>query len=193
MMTNMTLLSIIAGAISSIAFVPYILSILRYETKPHLVTWWLWTFLGATLTASYYSCGAPLHALIVPVVYMLGPLIVSLLGFKYGEYGANAFDLACFAGGICGILLWFLTGNAHLALYLNLFIDFCGAMPTIRKVAVDPRSENLTAWILFLVANVLNLISVPFDSLAIISYPLYMTLVTVIVTALMMKRFRLLA
>lgn len=189
----MTLLSIIAGVISSIAFLPYILSILRLETKPHLVTWGIWTFLGATLTISYYGSGAPLNALIVPVVYMLGPLIVTLMGLKYGEYGANAFDLACFAGGIGGILLWFLTGNPLVALYLNLFVDFCGSMPTIRKVAMNPRSENLTAWILFLIGNVLNLISIPFDSFAVISYPLYLTLVTVIVTSLMLKRFQLLA
>ncbi|MCE5319331.1 MAG: hypothetical protein LLG04_18445 [Parachlamydia sp.] len=189
----MTWLSILAGTISSFAFLPYILSILRHETKPHLVTWWIWTFLGAVITASYYASGAPLNALIVPIVYILGPLVVALLCFKYGEYGANAFDLSCFAGGIAGILLWLLTGNPALALYLNLIVDFCGAMPTIRKVALNPRSENLTAWILFLLGNVLNLMSIPYDSFAVMSYPLYMVLVTLIVTSLMLKRFQVLA
>lgn len=193
MMTDIPFISILAGAISGFAFLPYILSILRHETKPHLVTWWIWTFLGAALAASYYSSGAPLYAMIVPVVYVFGPLFVALLGFKHGEYGFNAFDLSCFAGGIGGILMWFLTGNPLVALYLNLFVDFCGALPTIRKVALNPRSENLTAWLLFLAGNALNLISIPLDSFAVISYPLYMTLVTVIINSLMLKRFQLLA
>lgn len=182
----------IAGVLSCLAFIPYIASILRGETRPHLITWWLWVFLGAILSASYYASGAPLFALIVPVVYVIGPLVVGLMALKYGDYGANAFDLSCFLGGVGGIALWIFTGNPVLALYLNLFVDFCGALPTIRKAAQDPLSENLSAWALFLIANTLNLLTILMDhlNLIVLSYPLYLFLITLIVTVLLLRRFQ---
>lgn len=191
-MADIPLPTLIAGALSCLAFIPYIASILRGETRPHLVTWWIWVFLGTILSFSYYASGAPLFALIVPVVYVLGPLAVGLMALRYGEYGANAFDLSCFLGGLGGMALWITTGNPVVALYLNLFVDFCGALPTIRKVARDPLSENLTAWILFLIANALNLLAILNSSFnfTVLSLPLYLFLITLIVTAFMMRRFK---
>lgn len=178
------------NSLSALGFIPYIFSILRHKTRPHLVTWSIWFFLGITLAASYFASGAPLPALLVPIIYVIGPFVIALLALKYGEYAYNFFDFACLLGGIAGIVLWMATGEPTLALYLNLFVDFCGSLPTLRKVALDPWSEDVTAWLLFLVANGLNLAAVPKDSLALISYPLYLFLIPVLVTMLMLRRLK---
>src|SRR5688572_11025851 len=87
----------VAGVVSFVAFVPYILAILRGETKPNRATWWIWTVVGFMLGASYYSSGAN-NTIWVPVSYIVGPLVTALLSIKYGEGGWNRFDKGCLLG-----------------------------------------------------------------------------------------------
>ncbi|MDB5190001.1 MAG: hypothetical protein JWN49_327 [Parcubacteria group bacterium] len=45
-------LGIFAGLISATAYIVYFVSILKGNSKPSRVTWWIWTFMGAILAAS---------------------------------------------------------------------------------------------------------------------------------------------
>src|SRR5207248_2703381 len=76
----------LAGAISFLGFVPYIIEIVQGKTRPNRATWWIWAVVGAMLCASSYASGAR-HALWVPLSYVIGPLATALLALKYGEGG----------------------------------------------------------------------------------------------------------
>lgn len=182
--------SLIAGILSVVAFIPYIASILRLNTRPHLVTWTLWTILGALLAASYYAAGATLAAIVVPLVYIIGPAVVALLALKYGDYGYNFFDIACFLTATAAFLCWIITGDPTLTLYIALLVDFCGALPTIKKVALHPDSEDKTAWLLFLVANTINLLTIPAFTWELMAYPLYLFFIPFLVTILMFRKYK---
>lgn len=175
-----------AGAIASVitvfAYIPYISSILRGETRPHLITWVVWSVLGAVLTASYYAAGATVAAIIVPALNVLGPVIISCLAIKYGEIGYQLFDVICFITALCGLIGWSVTGNPLFALYICLIVDFSGALPTIKKVAEDQSSENRPAWLLFLAANSINLCTIPEYRFELMAYPLYLFALPLIVT-----------
>jgi hypothetical protein len=48
----------LAGAISFLGFVPYIIEIAQGKTRPNRATWWIWAVVGAMLCASSYASGA---------------------------------------------------------------------------------------------------------------------------------------
>jgi len=165
----------LAGIISLIAFVPYIVSILRGKTKPNRATWWIWTVVGCMLAASYYLSGAK-ETIWVPVSYLVGPLATSLLSLKFGEGGWTRFDRWCLFGAGASLVLWLAFSSPLIALLINLFIDFLGALPTIRKVYFDQKSEDPIAWGLFFVGNTCNLFAIGSFDFAIVVYPIWMFL-----------------
>jgi len=167
----------VAGIVSLIAFIPYILAILRGETKPNRATWWIWTIVGFMLGASYFSSGAK-HTIWVPVSYIIGPFTVAILSIKYGEGGWTRFDRYCLFGTGMSVILWWIFSSPLIALLINLFIDFLGALPTIRKAYHKPESENHIAWILFFGGNIINLFAVEKWTFTIAVYPIFMFLLS---------------
>jgi hypothetical protein len=175
-----------AGVLSFVAFFPYIISILRGQTKPNRATWWIWTVVGIMLGASYYSSGAR-YTMWVPISYVVGPFIIALVAIKYGEGGWTRFDRGCLVGVGISLLAWWLLHSPQIALFINIFIDFLGALPTIRKAYENPLGEDRLAWIIFFLGNTANLLAVNSWSLTIISYPLYMLLSGGLITALVCR------
>lgn len=163
----------VAGAVSFIAFIPYIYSTLRGEMKPNRATWWIWTLVGVMLGASYYSSGAD-STIWVAVSYVIGPLVTAIISIKYGEGGWTRFDKWCLLGVGVSLLLWWVFNTPLVALVALIFIDLCGALPTVHKVYRDPTSENRLAWLLFVTGNTLNLHAVKIWIFAIAVYPVYM-------------------
>ena len=176
-----------AGIVSLAAFIPYILAILRGETKPNRASWWIWSVVGCMLAASYYSSGAS-HTMWVPVSYLIGPVVTALLSLKFGEGGWTGFARWCLGGSAASLLFWIATNEPMTALLVNLFIDFLGALPTIKKAYRDPKGEDRLAWTLFVTGSVLNLLAVDRLEFAILIYPLYMLFVTGFIWVLVLRR-----
>lgn len=171
-----------AGLLSFAAFVPYIISTLRGRTKPNRATWWIWTVVGFLLAVSYYSSGAR-HTIWVPVSYVLGPFITAVLSLKFGVGGWSFFDRGCLLGAGIGALAWWMFRTPLLALLINLFIDFLGALPTIRKAYSEPQGEDPAAWTLFFLGNTLNVFAVERWRFSIAVYPIYMFVLSGLILA----------
>ncbi|MBU0531580.1 hypothetical protein KJ910_03780 [Patescibacteria group bacterium] len=176
----------LAGIISLIAFVPYIVAILRRQTKPNRATWWIWTAVGLMLGSSYYFSGAS-HTIWVPVSYTVGPFITALLSIKYGEGGWTRFDRWCLIGAGVSLLLWVVFREPLVALTINLIIDLLGALPTIRKAYRKPEEEDRLAWLLFFLGNTCNMFAVEQWNYAIAAYPIYMFLVCGTIALLVLR------
>jgi len=175
----------IAGIIGFLAFFPYILGTLKGTTKPNKATWIIWAVLGIIIAASYWSAGARDTAW-TPIGYAFGIVVVAFLSLKYGEDGWTALDKWCLAGAGAGLVLWALTSEATLALYLTTIIDAIGGIPTIRKTYQRPESENRTAWLMFLAANSLNLLAISEWNLMVASYPVYVFVLSLIMNSLIL-------
>lgn len=178
----------IAGALSLLAFVPYILATLRGTNRPNRATWIIWTAVGLTLLVSYGAAGAK-ETIWVAVANVAAFGAVLGLSFKYGEGGWTPFDAACLFGAAFGFVLWWWFDSPVPTLFFGLFIDLMGALPTIRKSYVNPKSEDLFTWILFLAANAINLLAIREWDMIVASYPVYMIAITgVIVGVLAVRR-----
>lgn len=172
-LTCKTTLGRLAGVISLAAFIPYIRTTLRGETRPNRATWWIWTIVGVLLAASYYSLGAR-HTIWVPVSFVAGPLVTAILSIQHGEGGWSRLDRLSIAGAGISLLLWILTSSPLSTLLLNLLIDLCGAFPTLQKAYLRPEGEDRAAWSLFFVGNSFNLFAIDNWKWTVLTYPFYM-------------------
>jgi hypothetical protein len=176
----------IAGALSLLAFVPYIVAILRGQTTPNRATWWIWTTTGGVLLASYYFSGAE-TTIWVAVSYFVASLATAVLSIPYGEGGWTRLDRGCLLGAGTGLLLWWLFDSPVVALVATLGVDFSGAIPTIRKAYLAPHTEDRLAWALFIAGNTFNLLAVDRWEFAIAIYPIYMFLASGTISALVLR------
>lgn len=133
--------------------------------------------MGIIIATSYRAAGAN-STIWVPLTYVVGPLFTSLLAIKFGQGGWTRFDRICVLGAAASLGLWVGSRSPDLTLAINIGIDFLGALPTIRKSLIDPNGEDLLAWLLFLIANALNVLAIDRWSWQVMVYPSYMFLMT---------------
>lgn len=177
-------LGIIATIVVTAAYVPYIISIFRKETKPNRASWFIWAILGAITFTSYYSLGARST---VWYSLPLGTVITALLSIRYGVGGWNRFDGICLLGAFFGLVSWFISGNPFIALALVMVVDFFAYLPTIKKTYLNPLSENKAAWALFTLSGVLNFLAIDSWTVDIAAYPAYMLAFNFLVFFLTMR------
>lgn len=189
MITFANFFGIVAGVISFGAYILYIYSILKGETRPSRATWWILTVVGTVTGVSYYFSGA-VETIWVPVADVLGIFIIAVLSIKYGEGGLNIFDISCFVVAIFSLLLWYIFKTPIIALLLNLIMDFVGILPTIKKSYLEPTKESRLSWLLTFIGNVVNFGAVNIFTFGVLLYPIYMSISSGVVTLLLYKRPR---
>ena len=176
----------IAGVLSLAGFVPYWWAIWQGQTRPNRATWWIWSIVGIAIAISYRAAGAS-ATMWVPITYVIGPVVTSLLGLKFGEGGWTKLDRSCLVGVGIGLILWGLYRSPDLTLGINIAIDFLGALPTIRKSLRHPESEDKLAWLLFAVANTCNLLAIEQWRWQVVIYPIYMFFITITIYSLLWR------
>ena len=102
----------LAGIISAVAFIPYIRSIVKGETKPSIATWLVWTLVGGMIFASYLTAGGWTTTIWASMVYVVAPASIFFLSLKYGkrdDLKIRFVEKVCVVGALLGILVWFIT------------------------------------------------------------------------------------
>lgn len=153
---NSAQIGALAGAIALVSVIPYIVSILRGNTKPERTSYLIWFIVDAVGILSYISVGATTTIWTGLVSTLMG-LLVLLLSIKHGMGGFSKFDLTCLALALFGIFIWVSTNDALLALYFVTFVKIIGYLPTIKKSYFLPKTENTLSWTLVASASILNL------------------------------------
>ena len=175
---------ILAGTLSGIAYLLYIIRTIKGPTKPNRATWWILTLVGLIILASYYREGAR-ETIWVPLAYVVGPLVIAFLSLRYGEGGWEGLDKWCLVGALCGAGLWAISGSALTALLVNIGVDFLGIIPTIKKAYLRPAGEDKTAWALEAIACWLNLGAIKIWTFSIWVYPVYLAVANGLIALLL--------
>ncbi len=178
-------LGIIAGILALTGYIPYIISILRGKTQPNKATWFIWTLVGGLLAFSYFTTGDK-NTIWLPLGYFFGPLITAILSLQYGYAQWSKLDTFCIIAAIISIIPWVLSHDATLTLIINVVIDSTGAIPTLVKSYKEPDTEDFTAWLIFFIANTLEVVAISQWNIAAI-YPIYLFLLAGSITAFTIK------
>jgi uncharacterized protein with PQ loop repeat len=179
------IIGIVAGILAIGGYIPYIIAILRGETQPNRATWFIWTIVGGLLAFSYLSEGDQ-SSIWLPLGYFFGPLIVAILSLRYGYATWTRLDTFCIVAAIISIIPWALSHDATITLIANVLIDSTGAIPTIVKTYREPETEDFTAWMVFFVANTLELFAIHTWNIAAL-YPIYLFLLAGTIVAFIFK------
>ena len=165
-------IGIVAGVLALSAIIPYTISIFRRKTVPNRATWFIWALCGGLIAGSYDAVGAT-DSRWVPWAYAVGPFLVFLLSIRYGEGGWTLSDKVCLAGVLLSVAIWVGFKTPLVVLLMNLFMDFMGLIPTLRKSWCKPETEDRLAWTISVVANTINLFAVEEWTFAIATFPVY--------------------
>jgi len=162
-----------AAALSVVAFVPYVRSILKNQTRPSGPSWWTWSILAIIAVVSSRAAGAPWQVLILPTWLCLSQLSVAILSIKRGNNNWDWLNKFCVASAFTGIGLWLLTGEPIIALLISITADFLASVPNFRHVWANPGQENKLGWTLGFGSAVLEIFTIKTWSMAESGWAIY--------------------
>lgn len=169
----MVFMGTLAGVISLLAYIPYIISIVRKRTIPSRTTWWILSFIGCVTLFTYKESGA-FNTIFFLVGDVIGSLLIALLSILYGRDGFKLFDLCCFFGAMMSIFLFFLfRDNSAIAFFSSLAVEVIAMIPTIKKTYLRPFEEDVSGWLFTFIAAVINLYAIETWTLIVAIYPFY--------------------
>lgn len=166
----------LAGIFSFVAYLFYILAIIRGTTKPARTTWWILAIIGFITLLSYRAVGAE-DTIWVVLGDFAGVLCIAVLSIWYGVGGGEKTDLISLAGAGLSLVLWWWLDSPLAALVTTLAVDVFAAIPTIVKTYYEPALEDRFAWSLTFLANILSLFAVERWVLSIAIYPVYTSVI----------------
>lgn len=167
--TDFKTLFALAGLLSNIAFLPYLIDLFKKRTKPHIYTWFIWLITQGTATLAALEGGAGLGILGL-AVGMIFVTTVFVLSFWYGTKNITRFDTAALVVALAAILVWWGLKQPVLAVLLVSLIDGVGYMPTFRKSYTEPWSETVSSWAIFAGGNVASLLALESYNLLTVPY-----------------------
>ncbi|MGE4170203.1 MAG: hypothetical protein AB7F28_05735 [Candidatus Margulisiibacteriota bacterium] len=188
-MLSKPLLSWITSAATFAAFLPYILSILKGETKPRVVSWIIWSISTLMVFAGQWADGGGVGAWPTGLSGLITLGIVGLAYAKQGSLETTRLDKACFAIAILGVLAWFWTRTPLWTVLLMTSIDLVGFIPTFRHAYHHPHDENITFYMLMFMRNLLGIPALEHYSLTTLVFPIAMNIaMAILVPMVMIKR-----
>jgi hypothetical protein len=184
--------SALAVVIALVAYIPYLIDMLRGKSKPHLYTW-ISIFL-ITVVVAYIQVigGAGIGA--IPTILGAGVnAVILFFCFKYGTRDIVFMDKICLGVSIAGIVLYVVLFDQPLvALAIVTIAEIISFIPTFRKTHNDPYSESLLSYYLLMLKLGLILVALETYNLLTVSYSvLWLVIFTVFLIAVYLWRSRL--
>ena len=169
------LFGLLSGLLYFFSYFPYIKDTLRGKTKPERASWFIWATLGSIAFFSQLAKGAT-DSLWLSGLGTLCAIIIFILSIRYGVGGFTKRDIIALIISGIGLLLWSITKEPAVALFLVIVVDGVGSYVTIIKSYNDPESETLITWIFDGTAGLLSMLAVGNFDLILLSYPIYICL-----------------
>ncbi|MES9994268.1 MAG: hypothetical protein ABW098_20145 [Candidatus Thiodiazotropha sp.] len=184
------LLSALAIALTFIAFIPYIRSILKGRTKPHVFSWVIWGSTTFIVFLAQLEDGGGVGAWPIGLSGVITLFIAFLAYLKKSDITITRLDWSFFAAAMSSIPVWYVTSDPTWAVILLTVIDVIGFGPTIRKAFAHPYDEDLTFFALFAVRNGLVIAALENYTLATLLFPAVIAAVCLVFVSMIVYRRR---
>lgn len=169
------ILGTLGAVLTLVAHLPYLIDVVRGRTHPHVFSWAIWGMIGGIGLVAQLSKGADFGAW-ATAGDIVASLSVVVLCIWFGTRDITKIDVASFALGITGIVLWVLTQDPLWAVIFVIIADACGFFPTFRKSFASPFEETAVTFGLVSVGYALGFAALGVYSLTTALYPLYLML-----------------
>ena len=180
-----TVLIILSGLLTVGASLPYIVEIVRGNTKPRIVSWFTWTILTAIACAASFT-DRQYPAAILMLCAVVETALVVVLGLKHGDRKFERLDVVCQVGALLGLVLWFTLKSPTLAVVATVAIDFTGAIPTFWHSWQKPHEETWIEYALSALGGGLTVFVAGNWKVTAVLYPLYILVVNAVLTSIIL-------
>ena len=165
-------LGIITIFLAFIGYIPYLRDTFSGKTKPHMVSWLLWTVVSFIAFGLQWSKGAGAGAYANFAMGIIC-LILFFQGLRSGTKNIRRADVISFVMAIIAIILWLVVKQPAWSIVLVVLIDIFSFVPTFIKSWNKPRQETLFTWILSVFRQFLVLLSLQSFNFVTALFPLY--------------------
>ena len=155
MMSYKEIFSAIAIALTFIAFFPYIRSILKEETRPHVFSWVIWGSTTFIVFLAQLKDGGGVGAWPIGLSGMITIVVAILACLKKSDRTITLIDWCFFLSAMTSLPVWYFTSDPLWAVVILTVVDVLGFGPTVRKAYFHPFEENLTFFSIFMVRNMI--------------------------------------
>lgn len=187
------LLSIVAVVLTLAAFLPYIRSILKHESKPHVFSWVIWGSTTFIVFLAQREGGGGVGTWPIGISGVITLLIALLAWSRKSDISISRLDWLFFTLALWALPLWYATADPLWAVAILTLVDVLGFGPTVRKVYHFPWSESLVFFGLFAARNLIVILALENYSLTTVLFPAVIGAACVLLIALALHRRRTLA
>lgn len=180
-------LGLISVLIAFIGYVPYLRDTFAGRTRPHVVSWFLWTTVSFLAFGLQWSKGAGAGSY---ANFAMGVicLILFFASLKQGTKEVKPVDVVFFIMAIVATFLWLVVHQPVWSIILVVLIDIFSFTPTFIKSWSKPWEETLLTWLLNTFRQVLVLLSLQQVNIVTALFPAYAFLANAIFCILLMVR-----
>lgn len=170
-MTNNELLSAAAITLTLIAFFPYIGSILKEKTKPHVFSWVIWGSTTFVVFLAQLADKGGAGAWPIGVSGIITMYVALLAYIKKSDSTITGIDWLFFFLALASLPLWYFTADPLWAVVILTLVDVIGFGPTFRKAYSRPFEEKLTFFAIMAARNLISIAALEHYSLTTVLFP----------------------
>lgn len=186
------LLSVVAIALTLLAFAPYIRSIIKDAIKPHVFSWVIWGTTTFIVFLAQLEDNGGAGAWPIGVSGIITIFIALLAYMKRADITITGTDWLFFISAMSSLPLWFFTSDPLWAVIILTTVDVLGFGPTVRKSYIHPYSESLLFFALFTTRNIIVIMALENYSVTTVLFPAVIAIACMLLMALILFRRRVL-
>lgn len=187
------LLAALAVVLTFVAYVPYIRSIRRGETKPHVFSWVIWGLSTVLAFVGQLAGAGGIGAWPIGISGLI-TLYVAFLAFKRrADSTIKPIDWVFFVAALASMPLWWLTRDPLWAIVVLTVVDMLGFVPTFRRAFEHPFGESIPYYVLMAVRNSVAIAALETYSVTTILFPGVIAIACAIFVMMVLWRRRIVA
>ncbi len=171
-MTYKEILGVLAITFSIIAFYPYIRSIFKGETKPHVFSWVIWGFTTFIVFLAQLSDAGGAGAWPTGVSGIITMYVAYLAFRRHSDITITLADKVFFVSALLAIPFWYFTSDPFWAVVILTTVDFLGFGPTVRKAYYHPYDELLKFYAIIVLRDLFAIMALENYSPTTLMFPL---------------------
>jgi len=186
-------LSAVGIVLTFVIFVPYIRSIQRGQTKPHVFSWIVWALGTFVVFLAQLADGGGLGAWPIGVSGLITGYVALLSYRKRTDRTVTTMDWVFFTTALAALPCWFLTSNPLWAVVILTGVDLAGFGPTFRSAYFRPHDELVGFYSFAALRNLIVILALEHYSLTTVLFPAAVGIACCIFVAMVTYRRQVLA
>ncbi|HFD32324.1 MAG TPA: hypothetical protein ENJ28_06420 [Gammaproteobacteria bacterium] len=185
--------SALAIILTFVAFFPYIRSVLKNKTKPHVFSWIIWGLTTFIVFLAQLEGGGGLGAWPIGLSGAITIYIAVLAYQKKSDISVTKTDWCFFLSALASIPVWIFSSDPLWTVIILTTVDLLGFGPTVRKAYSHPFDENMTVFIIFTCRNLAAIIALETYSPTTVTFPAAIALACAMLALMIAYRRRILS